>query len=143
VMMGWVLAAAYVLIFLLLLPRYRGGAWRVLAPTLLASAATLALLGWSGMPLQLFHVLGLMLLLGVGVDYGVFMAERASRGPVAPWLAVGMAAANAILGFGLLGLSSTPALQAFGLTMLAGTALVWLLVPCFVTNEDNKNVEAA
>jgi predicted exporter len=143
VMMGWVLAAAYVLIFLLLLPRYRGGAWRVLAPTLLASAGTLALLGWSGMPLQLFHVLGLMLLLGVGVDYGVFMAERASRGPVAPWLAVGMAAANAILGFGLLGLSSTPALQAFGLTMLAGTALVWLLVPCFVTNEDNKNVEAA
>jgi len=136
VMMCWVLAAAYALVFLLLLPRYRGGAWRVLAPTLLASAASLSLLGWLGMPLQLFHVLGLMLLLGVGVDYGVFMAERASRGPVAPWLAVGMAAANAILGFGLLGLSSTPALQAFGLTMLAGTALVWLLVPCFVMNED-------
>jgi hypothetical protein len=29
------------------------------------------------------------------------------------------------------GLSSTPALQAFGLTMLMGTALVWLFVPCF------------
>ncbi len=143
VMMGWVLAAAYALVFLLLLPRYRGGAWRVLAPTLLASAASLSLLGWCGMPVQLFHVLGLMLLLGVGVDYGVFMAERASRGPVAPWLAVGMAAANAILGFGLLGLSGTPALQAFGLTMLVGTALVWLLVPCFVRNEDKKNVEAA
>lgn len=143
VMMGWVLAAAYVLVFMLLLPRYRGGAWRVLAPTLLASAASLSLLGWCGMPLQLFHVLALMLLLGVGVDYGVFMAERASRGPVAPWLAVGMAAANAILGFGLLGLSGTPALRAFGLTMLVGTALVWLLVPCFVMNEDKKNVEAA
>lgn len=135
VMMGWVLGAAYALVFLLLLPRYRGGAWRVLAPVLLASAAALALFGWFGMPLQLFHVLALMLLLGVGVDYGVFMAERASRGPVAPWLAVGMSAANAILGFGLLGLSGTPALQAFGLTMLLGTAMVWLLVPCFVKNE--------
>ena len=31
-------------------------------------------------------------------------------------------------GFGLLGLSGTPALRAFGLTMLIGTALVWLLV---------------
>ena len=36
-----------------------------------------------------------------------------------------------IFSFGLLGLSRTPALQAFGLTMLMGTALVWLLVPCF------------
>ncbi|WP_028104968.1 MMPL family transporter [Pseudoduganella violaceinigra] len=142
-MMAWVVGAAYAVVFLLLLPRYRGGAWRVLAPTALASVATLAMFGWFGMPLQLFHVLALMLLLGVGVDYGVFMAERASRGPVAPWLAVGMSAANAILGFGLLGLSGTPALRAFGLTMLLGTALVWLLVPCFVNIEDEKNVEAA
>ncbi len=143
VMMAWVVAAAYAVVFLLLLPRYRGNAWRVLAPTLLASATSLALFGWAGMPLQLFHVLALMLLLGVGVDYGVFMAERASRGPVAPWLAVGMSAANAILGFGLLGLSGTPALRAFGLTMLAGTALVWLLVPCFVKVEGVEHVELA
>jgi predicted exporter len=140
-MMGWVVAAAYAVVFLMLLPRYRGRAWRVLAPTALASAVTLSLLGWFGMPLQLFHVLALMLLLGVGVDYGIFMAERAARGPVAPWLAVGLSAANAILGFGLLGLSGTPALRAFGLTMLIGTALVWLLVPCFA--KDDENVEAA
>jgi predicted exporter len=139
-MMGWVIGAAYAVVFLMLLPRYRGRAWRVLAPTALASAVTLSLFGWFGMPLQLFHVLGLMLLLGVGVDYGIFMAERAARGPVAPWLAVGLSAANAILGFGLLGLSGTPALRAFGLTMLIGTALVWLLVPCFA--KDDENVEA-
>jgi predicted exporter len=143
VMMGWVVLAAYAVVLALLVPRYRDSAWRVLAPTLLASVATLALLGWLGMPLQLFHVLALMLLLGVGVDYGVFMAERAARGPVAPWLAVGMSAANAILGFGLLGLSGTPALRAFGLTMLIGTALVWLLVPCFVMTGDDGNVETA
>jgi predicted exporter len=98
---------------------------------------TLALLGFTGQSLQLFHVLALMLLLGVGVDYGIFMQEDAGRGNDAPWLAVGLSAANTLLSFGLLGLSGTPALQAFGLTMLVGTTLVWLGAPCFtVTKEE-------
>ncbi|UMR30530.1 MMPL family transporter [Massilia sp. MB5] len=129
--MGWVVGAAYVLVFALLFPRYRGRAWRVLAPTALASVITLAALGWAGHSLQLFHVLALMLLLGVGVDYGIFMQEHPDRRDRTPWLAVGLSAANTILSFGLLGLSHTPALQAFGLTMLLGTLGVWLLVPCF------------
>ena len=135
--MGWVVLGAYGVVFLVLLPRYRGRTWRVLAPTALASLLTLALLGFAGQSLQLFHVLALMLLLGVGVDYGIFMQEDAERGSDAPWLAVGLSAASTILSFGLLALSGTPALQAFGLTMLAGTALVWLGAPCFtVTKEE-------
>jgi predicted exporter len=130
--MGYVVLGAYVLVFGLLTMRYRARAWRVLAPTALASIVTLAVLGFVGLPLQLFHVLALMLLLGVGVDYGIFMQEPPERGMAAPWLAVGLSAMNTILSFGLLGLSSTPALQAFGLTMLLGTALVWLTAPCFV-----------
>jgi predicted exporter len=135
--MGWVVLGAYGVVFLVLLPRYRGRTWRVLAPTAIASLLTLALLGFAGQSLQLFHVLALMLLLGVGVDYGIFMQEESERGIDAPWLAVGLSAASTILSFGLLGLSGTPALQAFGLTMLAGTALVWLGAPCFtVTKEE-------
>ncbi|NVM77856.1 putative exporter [Duganella sp. SG902] len=129
--MSWVVLGAYAVVFGLLFRRYRSRTWRVLAPTALASVVTLALLGYTGQQLQLFHVLALMLLLGVGVDYGIFMQEHPDRGDRTPWLAVGMSAANTILSFGLLGLSSTPALQAFGLTMLMGTALVWLFVPCF------------
>ena len=129
--MSWVVAAAYLVVFALLYRRYRSRTWRVLAPTALASVATLAILGYASQNLQLFHVLALMLLLGVGVDYGIFMQEHPDRRDHTPWLAVGMSAANTILSFGLLGLSSTPALQAFGLTMLLGTALVWLIVPCF------------
>jgi len=139
--MGWAVLAAYALVFALLLPRYRGRAWRVLAPTALASIATLAVLGLTAQPLQLFHVLALMLLLGVGVDYGIFMQEQPDRRHAAPWLAVGLSAANTILSFGLLGLSRTPALHAFGLTMLIGTALVWLAVPCF-TAETNESAHA-
>jgi predicted exporter len=131
--MGLVVLGAYLLVFAMLVPRYRGRAWRVLAPTASASILTVAVLGFTGQPLQLFHVLALMLLLGVGVDYGIFMQEKPERGLAAPWLAVGLSAANTILSFGLLGLSGTPALQAFGLTMLIGTALVWLAVPFFAT----------
>ncbi|GJI89877.1 MMPL family transporter [Duganella hordei] len=129
--MSWVALGAYAVVFALLFPRYRRKTWRVLAPTALASIATLALLGYGAQNLQLFHVLALMLLLGVGVDYGIFMQEHPDRRDHTPWLAVGMSAANTILSFGLLGLSKTPALQAFGLTMLLGTALVWIIVPCF------------
>lgn len=129
--MAWVVLGAYAVVFVLMLPRYGRRTWRVLAPTALASLITLALLGYTGQNLQLFHVLALMLLLGVGVDYGIFMQEHPDRRDSTPWLAVGMSAANTILSFGLLGLSHTPALQAFGLTMLLGTLLVWLIVPCF------------
>ena len=129
--MGWVVLCSYVVVFVMLFPRYRGNAWRVLAPAAVASIATLAILGMTGQDLQLFHVLALMLLLGVGVDYGIFMHEHPRRSDTTPWLAVGLSAANTILSFGLLGLSKTPALQAFGLTMLIGTASVWILVPCF------------
>ncbi|GJJ03776.1 membrane protein [Duganella rhizosphaerae] len=136
--MSWVVLGAYAVVFALLFPRYRRRTWRVLAPTALASIATLALLGMASQNLQLFHVLALMLLLGVGVDYGIFMQEHPDRSDRTPWLAVGMSAANTILSFGLLGLSSTPALQAFGLTMLLGTALVWLIVPCFGSANESK-----
>jgi predicted exporter len=136
--MGAVVLGAYALVFLALLPRYRGRTWRVLAPTAAASALTLAILGLAGQHMQLFHVLALMLLLGVGVDYGIFMQEDPQRGDDAPWLAVGLSAASTLLSFGLLALSGTPALRAFGLTMLLGTALVWLLAPCFtVTRKEH------
>ncbi|MFZ6751412.1 MMPL family transporter [Undibacterium sp. Ren11W] len=129
--MGWVVLASYLLVYALMFPRYRRHTWRVLLPTALASLATLAIFGYAGQNLQLFHVLALMLLLGVGVDYGIFMQEQPDRRDATGWTTVGLSAASTILSFGLLGLSKTPALQAFGLTMLIGTALVWLIVPIF------------
>ncbi len=129
--MGWVILLSYFAVYGLLYPRYRVATWRVLAPTAFASVATLALLGMAGQNLQLFHVLALMLLLGVGVDYGIFLQEHPNRRDPIAWLAVGLSALSTLLSFGLLSLSKTPALQAFGLTMLIGTMTVWLIVPCF------------
>ena len=135
--MGWVVFVSYFVVFAIMFPRYRRNTWRVLAPTAIASVMTLAILGFAGQNVQLFHVLAMMLLLGVGVDYGIFMQEHPGRTDATPWLTVGLSAVSTILSFGLLGLSKTPALQAFGLTMLIGVALVWIIVPCF--GRENKN----
>lgn len=139
--MGWVVLGAYGVVFLALLPRYRGRAWRVLAPVAGASILTLGILGLAGQHLQLFHVLALMLLLGVGVDYGIFLQEdpHQDADSDAAWLAVGLSAANTLLSFGLLALSATPALHAFGLTMAIGTTLVWLTAPCFISTKETRH----
>jgi predicted exporter len=128
-LMSALLLVGIVLVFAVLYWRYRAQAWRVFAPTLVAGALTLALLGLFGQPLQLFNVLALMLLLGMGIDYGIFLIEH--RGDASAWLAVCVGAASTWLSFGLLGLSATPALRAFGLTLLFGIGLVWMISPLF------------
>ena len=128
VAMSVLLVAGHGLVFFLLWLRFRRQAWRAWLPTAMATVLTLALLGWLGQPLQLFNVLALLLLLGIGVDYGIFLLEHEGDGSA--WLAVVLGAGSTWLAFGLLGLSSTPALRAFGLTLLFGIALVWVLSPC-------------
>ena len=127
-MSAWLLAG-YAAVALALWLRFGRRAWRAWMPTALAAALSLALLGWLGVPLQLFGVLAQLLLLGVGVDYGIFLLEH--RDDPASWLAVSLGAASTLLAFGLLGLSATPALHSFGLTLLLGIGLVWLITPCF------------
>jgi len=127
--MGYWLVAGYFGVLLLLMPRYGRSAWRALLPTLIGSAVTLAIFGFMGWPLQLFGVLALLLLLGMGVDYGIFLLEHPGDG--AAWLAVALAGISTLLAFGLLALSATPALRTFGLTMLFGELSIWLITPCF------------
>ncbi|QDQ29360.1 MMPL family transporter [Chitinimonas arctica] len=128
-MMGGLLVAGYAAVLLVLLWRFRRAAWRALLPTALGSLLTLALFGYLGEPLQLFNALALLLLLGMGVDYGIFLLEHPGDGSA--WLAVALAGVSTLLSFGLLALSATPALRAFGLTMLLGEVLIWLLTPFF------------
>lgn len=127
-------ALSYLVILLLLVFRYglRGGLLAVLPP-LLAAAVTLALFGWLGHPMNLFHVLALLLVLGVGIDYAIFFAEVGGARP-STMLAVLLSATTTLLSFGLLALSATPVLQAFGLTVLFGIGAAWLLSPLAARN---------
>jgi len=137
-MMAQLLLAGFVAVGIVLWWRYRRLAWRALLPTVLASALSLAALGWLGEPFQLFTVLALLLLLGMGVDYGIFLVEH--QGDGASWLAISLGAGSTLLSFGLLALSATPALHTFGLTMFFGVTLVWLLSPCFRPNTDTTEL---
>jgi predicted exporter len=129
--MTWLLVAGYALVFTALWVRFRGRAWRALAPTVVGSLLAMASVGLLGEKLELFHVLSLWLLLGMGVDYGIFLLEHPSRQAGEAWLAVGLGAVSTLLSFGLLALSSTPAIHAFGLAMAVGIASVWALSPLF------------
>lgn len=127
--MSWLTLVGIVLVQVALFWRHRKASWRALMPTVLAVVCTLALLGWLGFPLQLFNMLALLLLLGLGVDYGIFLLEY--DGDNSAWLSVCIGAGTTWLSFGLLGLSATPALRAFGVTLLMGITLVWFLSPFF------------
>jgi predicted exporter len=129
--MGLLLAAGHVVVLLVLVLRYGRRAWRAWLPTAVATLGTLALLALFGQPLQLFNVLALALLLGIGIDYGIFLLERETADAGAAWLAVVLGAASTWLSFGLLSLSSTPALHSFGLTLLLGILIVWFVAPCY------------
>jgi predicted exporter len=128
----WLLAA-----LLLLLPvfAWRYGirqASRVMAPPALGIALTLAALGYLGQPLTLFHWMAMMLVLGVGANYAVFLHEgepHVKDNPGAMYASVLLSAVTALLSFGLLSLSSMPALRSFGLTLLLGIAFIAVLVP--------------
>ncbi|SDL18082.1 Predicted exporter [Modicisalibacter muralis] len=107
--------------------RYRGLAWRVLVPPTGAVLIVLAIFGVIGVPLNVFSQLGMLLVLGIGLDAGIFSVEHARR--PSTWLAISLSTLTSLLAFGLLAFSATPALHHLGLTCLLGLAAVWLLVP--------------
>jgi predicted exporter len=129
--MALLLVAGHAAVLLALAWRYGRDAWRAWLPTALATLGTLALLALFGQALQLFNVLALALLLGIGIDYGIFLLERETADAGSAWLAVVLGAAGTWLSFGLLALSSTPALRSFGLTLMFGLLIVALAAPCY------------
>ena len=121
------LVFAYLVVLLVLLWRYKIQVWRIVTPPLLASVLTLAILLQFEPGINLFHLLALILVLGIGLDMGIFLAETEEASHT--WLAVSLSAITSLLAFGLLALSDTPVLHHFGITVAIGLSLVWLMAP--------------
>ncbi len=130
---------AYFLVFLVLIARYKTQVWRIILPPLLASIFTLALLAHFGHGLNLFHLMALILVLGIGLDMGIFLSESSDYSHT--WLAVSLSAFTSLLAFGLLAFSDTPVLYHFGLTVLIGLTLVWLLAPIMRENIVERGID--
>ncbi|MDX2506900.1 MAG: MMPL family transporter [Gammaproteobacteria bacterium] len=122
----WI-AIAYCCVLIVLLYRYKQQVWRVVLPPLLASVFTLAIVSQFEQGLNLFHLMALILVLGIGIDMGIFLMET-NDAPYT-WLAVSLSTYTSLLAFGMLTWSDTPVLHHFGLTVLSGLAFVWLLTP--------------
>jgi predicted exporter len=125
----WLVVLGYLLICALLVWRYgRREALRMLYPPLLALGVTLGALGWLGEPLNIFVVVALILILGLGRDYSVFLREGGAH-QRSPALAVTLSAITMLFSFGLLAVSRIPALHAFGLATLIGILASYLSAP--------------
>jgi predicted exporter len=124
-----VLVAAYVIILAGLSTRY--GPVRaviLLIPPILAGLLALIFISLAGETLNLFNFLALILVLGIGIDFTLFVAE--ARDELAGTMfAITLSALTTMLSFGLLSLSSTYAVHSFGLTVLIGIACAYLLAP--------------
>lgn len=121
--------ASYVVVALILQMRYGLlGGLAVMAPPVIAAIASLGIPGLLGLPISLFNIMAQLLVLGIGVDYGVFFRETGHDGE-STMLAIALSAVTTILGFGLLAFSATAAIHAFGLTVMIGITVAVLLSP--------------
>lgn len=100
-------------------------------PAALAAAGTVGLLSLCGVELNMLSLVALLMVVSMGVDYGVFLAETGGepRRLDATHLAVFVAGVTTVLGFGLLAISRQPALSSLGLAAGTGVLLCLVLAP--------------
>ncbi len=121
------LALALGLLGALFVGIYKRDALRIVAPVALSVAAALAVSSFHGV--TLFHLIALLLVIGISIDTCAFYLELGVSAHT--WLATTVSSATSILAFGLLALSKVPVLHQFGSVVLTGLIVCWLVSPLF------------
>jgi predicted exporter len=103
--------------------------FHVVLPVFTAMAVTTALLTLLGEKLSLFHLASLLLVLGIGLDYGLFFERCHSEGGRCHRTlgALLICSITTLLVFGLLALSPLPVLHSIGLSVTLGVLSTLLL----------------
>ncbi len=122
IMLGCVLA-----IYMLLAYGFQS-LWRpfkIMVPTFSAALVTAALLVSFGNPLSIFHLISLMLVVGLGLDYALFFNRLPDDFDEwnTTFNSLWVCGSTTILVFGILIVSQTPPLNAIGLTVGVGAFL--------------------
>ncbi len=107
------------------------------APSLLALLGGLATLGISGQPLNLFSLLALTLVLGIGINYTLFFSNPRGT-PLTSLLAVSVALATTLLTLGMLVFSQTGAISGFGTVLASGIFIAWLTAPLVLSAREER-----
>lgn len=97
-------------------------------PSVLSLAGGLAALAFSGHSLNLFSLLALVLVLGIGINYTLFFSNPRAT-PLTSLLAVSVALLTTLLTLGMLVLSNTQAISSFGIVLSCGIFCAFLTAP--------------
>jgi hypothetical protein len=120
-------------VLILLALRYRDLSRTLAAflPSVLAALVTVSVLGLLGHALDLVAMSALLMVISMGVDYGVFLvdASESTEERTVALLSVFLAATTTVLGFGLLAISRHPLLSAIGITATVGMTACLILAP--------------
>ena len=133
------LVIAYLLVGILLILRYRS--FTAVTLLLIPISATIGFLSVFALldnAITLFHTMALFLVLGLGMDYAIFAHDMQDNSHKTRQ-AILLSAITSLLSFGLLGLSSIPVVQAFGLTLLIGNGLNLLGALIYSFNRQTAN----
>lgn len=124
-----VAVAAVLMLGLLLLDRHRPRRILWLAMTVAAAlAVTIAAVALMHEKLAVFHLIGLLLVFGLGLDYALFFSrDESARERECTHHSLLACAASTVLAFGILGGSSIPLLKNLGVTVAIGSAASFLL----------------
>lgn len=115
-------------------------ALRIILIPIVSFLLTVSALSLSGVVLSLFNILALLLVLGVGIDYAIFHCLGKAEDK-ATSLAVLLSVLTTLLAFGLLALSDTAVIRAFGQTVALGVFFAFILSPLVVWGETGHNVD--
>jgi predicted exporter len=122
--LGWLALGAGLLVAALLLTLRRPAlVLRVAAPVACAVLVTLAVLGALGISLTLFHLAALLLMVGVSIDYALFLNQPGQGSADDDSRTLGSVLncnATTLLTFGLLAFCRNPVLQGIGITVATG-----------------------
>ena len=120
-----VLGAVAIVVLLMLTLRSAKRSWDVVAPLAAAVLVTAGILLATGTRLNIFHLVALLLVVGVGSNYTLFF-ERGNPGAADPQrtaTSVLFCNLSTVAGFGVLGFAATPLLSAIGTTVATGAFL--------------------
>lgn len=104
----------------------------ITSPVFLSILTTIGIIGVSGIGFSMFHAMGLVLVLCIGIDYALFLFWHEPGKKDLLLLGNALAAITTILSFGLLTLSSTTAVHSFGMTVFIGIVLNFLITTFFL-----------
>jgi len=122
-------AVAYVIVFVILIAVYRiKTAVRVIRAPVIACLFLASVFGYAGITFNFFAIVGIILTLGIGIDYALFFNEG-GRKNLSTALAVMLSATTTVISFGSLSFSSFTPVATFGLATLLGILCCFALSP--------------